>query len=77
MIDAAYILCMARYNRWQNESLYRVADGLTDDARRLMRGAFFRLLDPSHAQPYSVGRHDLDEPLCKNRQAASGHVRLG
>ena len=41
MIDAAYILCMARYNRWQNESLYRVADGLTDDARRLMRGAFF------------------------------------
>lgn len=41
MIDAAYVLCLARYNRWQNDNLYRVADGLTEDARRLPRGAFF------------------------------------
>jgi len=41
MIDAAYIQRMARYNRWQNENLYTVADGLSDDERRLDRGAFF------------------------------------
>lgn len=32
---------MARYNRWQNESLYAASDGLSDDARRMDRGSFF------------------------------------
>jgi uncharacterized damage-inducible protein DinB len=32
---------MARYNQWQNISLYGAADSLSDDARRLDRGAFF------------------------------------
>jgi uncharacterized damage-inducible protein DinB len=32
---------MARYNRWQNQNLYGVADTLTDDERRRERGAFF------------------------------------
>ena len=32
---------MARYNRWQNENLYGVADTLTDGERRRERGAFF------------------------------------
>ncbi len=32
---------MARYNRWQNQSLYAAGDGLTDDARKLDRAAFF------------------------------------
>mgnify|MGYP002780982253 CR=1 FL=1 len=32
---------MARYNRWQNENLYEAAAGLTDEARRHERGAFF------------------------------------
>jgi len=41
MIDAAYVQRMSRYNRWQNENLYGVADRLPDDARRLDRGAFF------------------------------------
>jgi uncharacterized damage-inducible protein DinB len=41
MIDGAYVLRMARYNRWQNENLYGVADRLTDAERRLERGAFF------------------------------------
>ena len=41
MIDAAYVQRLARYNRWQNENLYGVADGLSDAERRRERGAFF------------------------------------
>jgi uncharacterized damage-inducible protein DinB len=33
---------LARYNRWMNENLYEVAAGLTDEDRKLDRGAFFR-----------------------------------
>ena len=41
MITPAYAATMARYNRWQNESLYRGALKLSDDERRRQRGAFF------------------------------------
>jgi uncharacterized damage-inducible protein DinB len=41
MIDGAYVQRMARYNRWQNENLYGVADRLSDEVRRQERGAFF------------------------------------
>jgi uncharacterized damage-inducible protein DinB len=41
MIDSTYVQRMARYNRWQNENLYGVADRLADEARRQERGAFF------------------------------------
>ena len=41
MITAAYCRTMARYNRWQNDSLYREADGLSDAERRKDRGSFF------------------------------------
>jgi uncharacterized damage-inducible protein DinB len=41
MIDAAYVQRLARYNRWQNENLYEVADRLSDEERRRERGAFF------------------------------------
>src|SRR5438270_6607474 len=41
MIDPAYVQRMARYNRWQNASLYGVADALSDEERRRERGAFF------------------------------------
>jgi uncharacterized damage-inducible protein DinB len=41
MIDPAFVQRMARYNSWQNENLYRVADGLADEERRRERGAFF------------------------------------
>jgi uncharacterized damage-inducible protein DinB len=41
MIDPAYVRRMARYNRWQNENLYGVADQLSDEERRRERGAFF------------------------------------
>src|SRR5262245_22987629 len=41
MIDTAYVQRMARYNRWQNESLYGEADKLPEEERRRERGAFF------------------------------------
>ena len=41
MIDSAYVRRMARYNRWQNQNLYGVADRLSDEERRRERGAFF------------------------------------
>jgi uncharacterized damage-inducible protein DinB len=41
MIDRAFVARMARYNRWQNESLYGVAAGFTEDERRRERGAFW------------------------------------
>lgn len=41
MIDHAYVRRMARYNRWQNENLYGVADSLSDAERRRERGAWF------------------------------------
>jgi uncharacterized damage-inducible protein DinB len=41
MIDPAYVQRMARYNRWQNQNLYGVADTLGDAERRRERGAFF------------------------------------
>ncbi len=44
MIDPDHPRLMARYNAWQNRSLYREADRLTDAQRREDRGAFFRSL---------------------------------
>jgi uncharacterized damage-inducible protein DinB len=41
MIGVDYVRRMALYNRWQNESLYGAADGLTDEERHRERGAFF------------------------------------
>jgi uncharacterized damage-inducible protein DinB len=41
MIELGYVRRMARYNRWQNENLYGVADTLSDEERRRERGAFF------------------------------------
>src|SRR5262245_36417788 len=41
MIDSSYVQRLARYNRWQNENLYGVADTLSDAERRRERGAFF------------------------------------
>ena len=41
MILSEYVRLMARYNSWQNGSLYRAADALSDAARREDRGAFF------------------------------------
>lgn len=42
MITPEFVKMMARYNRWQNDSLYGAASTLTDDQRMLDRGAFFK-----------------------------------
>jgi uncharacterized damage-inducible protein DinB len=41
MITPAHAQLMARYNRWQNRSVYAAAAALTDQQRRAPRGAFF------------------------------------
>ena len=41
MITPEYVQMMARYNGWQNRSIYGAADTLDDVERRLDRGAFF------------------------------------
>jgi uncharacterized damage-inducible protein DinB len=41
MITPDYVRTMASYNRWQNRNLYGAADSLSEEARKLERGAFF------------------------------------
>ena len=41
MISPAHARAMARYNRWQNGSLYTAADGLDEAERKRDRRAFF------------------------------------
>jgi uncharacterized damage-inducible protein DinB len=41
VITPAHVLSMARYNRWQNQSIYGAADRLPDTERKRARGAFF------------------------------------
>jgi uncharacterized damage-inducible protein DinB len=41
MITPDFLRLMARYNAWQNASLYAAADGLDTAARQAPRGAFF------------------------------------
>lgn len=42
MIDRSFIVLMARYNHWQNDSLYAAASGLSDAERQADRGSFFK-----------------------------------
>lgn len=42
MITVEFIQKMARYNQWQNQSLYTAADQLNESERRQDRGAFFK-----------------------------------
>ena len=42
MINISYVRTMARYNAWQNQSVFDAADTLDDEARNLDRGAFFK-----------------------------------
>lgn len=41
MIGVDYVRAMARYNEWQNRSLYGAADTLSEEERWKDRGAFF------------------------------------
>ena len=42
MITPSYLQRMARYNKWQNDSIYWTADQLTDEDRNADRGGFFK-----------------------------------
>lgn len=42
MITPAHVKTFARYNQWQNRSLYGAAGGPTDAERKRDRGAFFK-----------------------------------
>ena len=41
MISIEYVKLMAAYTEWQNRSIFRAANSLSDAERRLDRGAFF------------------------------------
>ena len=41
MITPAFAQTMARYNRWQNQSVFNCAEKLSDAQRRENRGAYF------------------------------------
>ena len=41
MITPQFVQLMARYNAWQNQSIYTAANGLDDAARNADRGAFW------------------------------------
>ena len=67
MITSDYLRSMARYNRWQNESLYEAAGTLSDEARRKDRGAFFGSIHGTLSHIYWadriwLSRFDLCEP---------------
>jgi len=42
MLDRDYVLLMSSYNAWMNEKVYATCEKLSDDERKLDRGAFFR-----------------------------------
>ena len=70
----AYVQRMARYNRWQNENLYSVADRLSDDERRRERGAFFGSIHKTLSH-LLVGRSHLDEPVRRCRRGRRSAFR--
>lgn len=41
MITPEFVKTLAKYNRWQNESIFQAASTLSVDERKLDRGAFF------------------------------------
>ena len=83
MIDRTYIRTMARYNHWQNESLYAAADTLPDEARRQDRGAFFKSIHATlnhllWADNIWLSRlSDLPEPAVKIAELDVFRRRLG
>lgn len=52
MLSTKAIQTLARYNQWQNQSLYGAADLLDDAARRADRGAFFRSIHETLSHVY-------------------------
>lgn len=74
MILPDHARLMARYNRWQNESLYGAADTLGDEARLKDRGAFFHSIHETLAHILWADRIWLsrfgqcDAPACKGNE---------
>jgi uncharacterized damage-inducible protein DinB len=60
MITPAYVAEMARYNAWQNEVVYGLCDGLTEEERRRDRGMFFGSLHNTLDHIAMVDRTILD-----------------
>ena len=52
MISTAVVRKLARYNQWQNRSLYTAANMLDEAARRADRGAFFRSIHETLSHLY-------------------------
>jgi uncharacterized damage-inducible protein DinB len=52
MPNQEYTLTMARYNRWQNESMLAAADGLSAFEREKDRGAFFGSIQKTASHIY-------------------------
>ena len=73
MIDPDYVQCMARYNRWQNDNLYAIADALSEAERRREREAFFGSIhgvpSPRGGIPESVSLYDDWGELKHERKA--------
>ena len=51
---------MALYNKWQNETLYRLCDALSDEDRKRDRGMFFHSIHETLDHGLMVDRHLLD-----------------
>lgn len=67
MITSDYLCSMSRYNRWQNENLYKAAATMSDEARRENRGAFFGSIQETLSHIYWadriwLSRFDLCDP---------------
>ena len=75
MISPDHAQLMARYNRWQNESLYGAADKLSDGERLKDRGAFFSSIHETlahilWADQIWLSRFSMcDKPGCKGNEA--------
>ncbi|RIJ25892.1 damage-inducible protein DinB [Henriciella barbarensis] len=74
MPDQAHL--MARYNRWQNESLYSAADSLDHSARLEDRGAFFRSIHETLAHILWADRIWLSRFGMCEKPTCAGHETL-
>lgn len=72
MISKDYLVLMANYNKWQNKSIYRAANTLSEEERRAPRGVFFGSLHATlnHVlwadQLWMHRFADTPEPLAKD-----------
>jgi uncharacterized damage-inducible protein DinB len=76
MISPQHARLMARYNRWQNKSLYGAADDLSDPARLKDRGAFFHSIHETLAHILWADRVWLSRFGCAEAPAVKGNETL-